>query len=513
MGDLKSNPALIYLGILLITGISACNTGSRINPEVKMLEKNWKLFSSADVDVSGEIISSPGYKCENEYNTAIPNTVLAALVENEVYKDIHFSDNFDKIPEEPFTVPWWYRKSFVLEYILKNEVYRLVFEGINYRANVWMNGQLVVSADTMEGCFRIFDFEVTDYLNTSENVLAVEVIPPKDQELTIGFVDWNPWPPDNNLGIWRPVKLVKSGRISMKQPFVNPSVNLEQHEASLTISTVLTNHSNTNVKGTVKCKIINSFDQGYYEILKEKGVFMDSVKERVIEMPYTLAPEESKKVIFNPADYEQLNISNPRLWWPNLLGNPELYSMELIVNDRRVIADKYTTHFGIREVSDYLNKNGHRGYKINGRKILIRGAGWVDDVLLADDDKKVKAQIEYVKHMGLNTIRLEGFWGRNKKIYEYADEYGLLIMIGWSCQWEWEGYCGRPEDDKYMSINTPEDIALHSRSYMDQVLWLRNHPSVFLWVYGSDKLIVPEMEKKINAFIEKEDPTLSNRKS
>ena len=105
-----------------------------------------------------------------------------------------------------------------------------------------MNSQLIASADTMEGCFRIFDFEVTEHIKSGENILAVEVIPPKNQELTIGFVDWNPWRPDQNLGIWRPVKLVKSGVVSVKNIFVRPEVNLETlKEASITITADLTN--------------------------------------------------------------------------------------------------------------------------------------------------------------------------------------------------------------------------------------------------------------------------------
>jgi len=143
---------------------------------------------------------------------------------------------------------------------------------------------------------------------------------------------------------------------------------------------------------------------------------------------------------------------------------------------------------------------------INGKKLLIKGAGWVDDIFLDDPDEKVEDQIRYVKHMNMNTIRLEGFWGKNEKIYDYADENGILIMIGWSCQWEWEGYCGRPEGE-YLSINTPEEISEHALAYQDQVEWLRNHPSIFLWVYGSDKLLVPDLEIKLNEMLSDKDGT------
>ncbi len=159
-------------------------------------------------------------------------------------------------------------------------------------------------------------------------------------------------------------------------------------------------------------------------------------------------------------------------------GYPELYSMEMNVSLGQNISDQAAVRFGIRDVKDYINENGHRGYKINGKKVQIMGGGWVDDVLLADPDEKIDAQLDYVKEMNLNTIRLEGFWGRNKRIYEKADENGILVMIGWSCQWEWEGYCGRPEEE-FLMINTPEEFTDHARAYMDQVKWLRNHQVYF----------------------------------
>jgi exo-1,4-beta-D-glucosaminidase len=178
--------------------------------------------------------------------------------------------------------------------------------------------------------------------------------------------------------------------------------------------------------------------------------------------------------------------------------------MEIIVDGG--VSDKQNIKFGIRDVQDYYTENGYRGFKINGKKLVIKGAGWVDDLFLNDSDEKVISQVEYAKHMNLNTIRLEGFWGKNQTLYNAADENGILLMIGWSCQWEWESYCGRKESE-FMSIDTPRDIELQSTAYIDQVKWLRNHPSIFLWVLGSDKLPNPELETKMNNLLKIFDPT------
>jgi len=441
------------------------------------MDKDWSLQSSSHITEDGAVISLPGYNSSDWYKTTVPSTVLAALARNNVYEDIFFSDNFDKIPEEPFMIPWWYRKSFDIEETDDGINYQLIFEGINYKANVWLNGKRVASSDNMEQPFRIFDFNVSDYLVKGENVLAVEIIPPVKGDLTIGYVDWNPWPADNNMGIWRPVKLLKTGAVSLKHIFVKPKVNVETlDEATLRISAVLSNHLDESIKSEVVCSIEDI-----------------SISQQVI-----LEANEVREIVFDVSDYDELHILNPRLWWPNNLGDPELYTLNIEAKINSDISDSEKVRFGIREVSDYINETGHRGY-------IINGAGWVDDVLLDESDQKIKSQIEYVKHMNLNTIRLEGFWGKNQSIYDYADENGILIMIGWSCHWEWEGYCGRPEEE-FMSINIEEND-LHAQAYMDQVYWLRNHPSIFLWVHGSDKLLKPELEKRLYESINLEDGT------
>ncbi len=473
----------VYL--LIALSLLSCEKKAEIDFVPINMDKDWTIFSSTDTEMNGAEISSSSFNTDNGYKTDVPSTVLAALVRNEVYKDIFLGDNFDKIPKEQFKVPWWYRKNFIVNDLSAGEQYNLVFEGINYRTNVWLNGQLVASADSVEQPFRMYDFPVTKLVKPGENVLAVEVIPPKDDDLTIGWVDWNPWPADNNMGIWRPVKLIRTGTVGIKNVFVEPHLNTDNlQEATLTLSADLVNKSNMEVSGTVTCNI----------------------GEINISQTYSLQPNEKKKMIFNPESYPELTISNPRIWWPNNLGEPELYTMEMSAMVNGQPSDHQETRFGIRDVKDYINEQGHRGYMINGKKVLIKGAGWVDDVLLDDPDEKVEAQIKYVKHMNLNTIRLEGFWGKNEKIYDYADENGILIMIGWSCQWEWEGYCNRPEDE-YMAIRTPEEIDLHSRAYLDQVRWLRNHPSIFVWVYGSDKVLVSDLENKMNEILSTEDPT------
>ncbi|KPL15643.1 MAG: hypothetical protein AMS26_07115 [Bacteroides sp. SM23_62] len=479
------NSLVFPIGIIAYLTFISCQEKSDQMVQELDITQDWEIFSSQDLEQDGKMISSPAFNAENVYKAAIPATVMTVLVRNGIYEDVFYSDHLSKISREPFTVPWWYRKTFQIDSKTSTEYYNLVFEGLNHKANIWLNGTLIGAADSIKGCFRMFEFDITDYLQTGENSMAVEIFPPEWGDLSIGFVDWNPWPPDNNMGLWRPVKLLKTGPVALKNVFVKPSLDTETlKEASLTISADLINHSDKKLSGQVEIQMI-----GFR-----------------IRQDFSLDPHETKTIFFSPSDYPELNLKDPELWWPNNLGDPNLYQMNITATQDAYVSDEKSVRFGIREVTDYFNDNGHRGFMINGKKLLIKGAGWVDDIFLDDPDEKVEDQIRYVKHMNLNTIRLEGFWGKNEKIYEFADENGILIMIGWSCQWEWEGYCGRPEDD-YMAIKSPQEIKEHAKAYQDQVEWLRNHPSVFLWIYGSDKLLVPDLEQRLNEMLSSKDGT------
>ncbi len=471
---------LIPVFIISLLSINAENL-----PETS-LNKDWILFSSEKTNAEDSIISTSDFKLNDFYKTDIPKTVLAALVENGVYQNPYFGRNLLSIPEEQFHKPWWYRKEFNIDQIGKNDNYQLTLEGINYKAELWINGKMVAGEDTLEGPFGIFDFNVTEYLIKGKNIIAVKIIPPVNGDLTIGFVDWNPTPPDKMMGLWRGVKLKMTREVSLDDVFVKTKLDQETlNEAEITISAQLTNFSNKKVLGFVA----GEFGEG-----------------RAFSKTFSLEPFESSQIIISSGDDKDLKIKNPKIWWPNNLGKPHLYKLSLQVKVNNKVSDKQEMRFGVREVEDFINEQGYRGYKINGKKILIKGAGWVDDMMLNDSDEKVIAQIKYARHMNLNTIRLEGFWGKNETLYNAADENGILIMLGWSCQWEWKGYCGR-EETKYMCIDTPRDIELQTWAYNQQVKWLRNHPSIFVWILGSDKYPSPEVQTRLLSYLAESDPT------
>ncbi len=151
---------------------------------------------------------------------------------------------------EPFKGPWWYRQEFDLPKEAPFATARLIFEGINYRANIFLNGEKIAAADQIFGAFRVFDLNISDLAVTGRNYLAVEVLPPQPGEPTIGFVDWNPKPPDRNMGIFRPVRVKLSGPVSLDHPFVTSQVDTQTlKEAKLTVTALLTNHGDKRGHG------------------------------------------------------------------------------------------------------------------------------------------------------------------------------------------------------------------------------------------------------------------------
>ncbi len=450
------------------------------------LSEGWRIYAAGEVDVPGDVVSLPGFDAQNWVPATVPCTVLAALVAAGECEDPYFGMNLRKIPREPFEQPWRYRTGFRLSEAQASQTVLLEFDGINYAANIWLNGRQIAKAGGMKGAFRQFQYDVSRVVEAGRNVLVVEVIPPKPGDFTIGFVDWNPPAPDRNVGVFRPVRLRFCKGVSIENPFVQTRLNLDTlAEAHLTITAEVVNHTGQAITGSLEGSI-----EGIH--------FAREVR---------LQAGEKRQVTFTGDDCPQLRVTNPRVWWPHDLGTPELYPLEMKFIAGSHLSDVALVRFGIREVADYWTPEGHRGFKVNGREVLIKGAGWTDDLLLADTRETIDAELRYVRHMNLNCIRCENIWGKDQTLYDLCDQYGILMMVGWSCQWEHEQYLGKPVDERYGGVVTPEDIELVTKSWQDQLLWLRNHPSIYVWAVASDKTCAPELEKRYIEILDKYDLT------
>jgi len=290
------------------------------------LYAGWKIQASFEVKGTPEEISRPDFDTRGWYSASVPSTVLAALVENGVYQNPYFGMNLKNISSKPFSKPWWYRTQFPLLAQDATGTVLLEFDGVNYSANIWLNGHRVAASSQIKGAFRRFQFDVSKLITVGENVLAVEVIPPQPGDFSTGFVDWNPPPPDRNMGIFRTVRLRFCRDVSIENPFVRTDLNAETlDEAGLTITAELTNHTDGTVSGTLEGEI-------------------ESIRFR---KAVTIDPQERKTV-----QLADLKIARPRVWWPHDMGAPELYDLHLrfIADDKA--ADVAGVRFGIRKVED-----------------------------------------------------------------------------------------------------------------------------------------------------------------
>jgi exo-1,4-beta-D-glucosaminidase len=446
-----------------------------------VLRDGWMLQSSAQITTEAGVLSTMRFQPSGWCPVTVPTTVVAALVKNKVYPDPMFGMNLRSLPgttyrvgtnfsntampaDSPFAVPWWYRQEFVLPAGYKGRNIALHFDGINYRAEIWLNGTQIAASEAVAGAWRTYEFDISSLaLPGKTNVLAVKVFPPSETDLAITFVDWMPQPPDKNMGLWRGVAIIASGPVTLRHPAVfSHLVAPSGSSAHLTVAALLHNGSAREVRGTLKGRI-------------EKIEFAQEV---------TLGPGETRDVTFEPDHFPQLVFRAPRLWWPAQMGNPELYDLHLEFTANGAVSDRADTKFGIREVASELTAEKKRVFSVNGKKILVRGAGWAPDLLLRENSQRLDDELRYVRDMGLNTVRLEGKL-ETDEFFDLADRYGILIMAGWCCCDHWERW------QKW----TAQDHSIAEQSLRSQMYRLRRHPSLLMWLNGSDNPPPADVEK------------------
>jgi exo-1,4-beta-D-glucosaminidase len=475
-------PSFIFL-VLAQFLLAAALFGQTLktDPEAKLtLREGWSLQTSAKVDAKGEVISTPEFVPSGWHEATVPTTVVAALVKDKTLPDPDFGMNLRGLagvtypiganfsntamaPDSPYAVSWWYRKQFALPSSY-NKVTWLNFSGINYRANIWLNGKQIAKSDDVAGAWRTYEFNVTDAAKPgAENVIAVQAFAPTEHDLAITFVDWNPAPPDKNMGLWREVYFTASGPVALRYPTVISKVNSPaNNSAQLTVTAQLKNGTAKPVKGWLRGEI-------------EGARFEQEVE---------LAANESKDVTFAPDKFPQLVVANPRLWWPAQMGKPNLYKLIMEFDAGGEAKDFYQTEFGIREITSDFNSVGGRQFHINGKNILIRGGGWSPDMMLRENSQYLQDEFRYVRDMGLNTIRLEGKL-ETQEFFDLADRQGILVMAGWCCCDFWERW----------PRWKPEDFEIAKQSLRDQIYRMRSHPSLVMWLNGSDNPPPPDVEQ------------------
>ncbi|MEA3177901.1 MAG: exo,4-beta-D-glucosaminidase [Gammaproteobacteria bacterium] len=424
---------------------------------------HWLIQSSSKAQASGADISSSGFSTKDWYPVSGRATVMAGLLENGKYENVFYSDNLRAAAEPEssgvaFVVPWWYRTEFT---VVENGQHTLLrIKGMIPSADVWLNGNPVAEHTTVAGAYPVHELDVTRWVHAGTNALALRVYPGDPRtDLTIGWVDWNPTPPDNNMGPWRGVEIVRTGPVQIRFPQVTSKLSLpDLASAALTVKMEARNLDTSAHDATID------------------GVVAGVTLRQTIH----LAPGEAKTVLFSPKSDPALNLQHPKVWWPVGMGAHPLYQLKMNAAVDGAISDETSATFGVRTVSSHLTKQGYIQFVVNGKPVLIRGAGWAPDMFLRDDPKRMEAEFSYVLNLGLNTIRSEGKL-EDERFYDLADRDGIMILAGWECCDKWESAAqtgGAPWD--------ASDEKVAAASMASEARLLRNHPSVIGFLIGSD---------------------------
>lgn len=420
----------------------------------------WKIQSSSKVQVGGQAVSQPGFSTQGWYPVSAQATVFAGWLENGKYADVFDGTRLREVNAGHFRVPWWYRAEFSLPSSDSGTHTFIRTNGIIPSADLWLNGVKIADHALVAGAFAVHEIDVTRTAHPGVNTLAVDVYPADpERDLVSSWIDWNPAAPDNNMGLWRGIDIVRSGAVSLHDPQVTSELALPKLDhARLTIKVAIRNEDSSGHEATVSGRVA--------DIPVERRVY--------------LKPHQTRTITFDAATTPALDLDHPDVWWPAGMGAHPLYTLTLTARVEGAVSDHAQTTFGIRDVRSHLTKQGYRRFVVNGMPLLIRGAGWAPDMFLRDQPERLADEFAYVRDLGLNAIRTEGKLER-QNFYDLADRNGIMILAGWECCDKWEAWAktgGEPWD--------AHDLQVAHASMASEAKLLRNHPAVIAFLIGSD---------------------------
>lgn len=522
--------------------------------QVFSLNNGWELADGESVMANSQSVHAENYNTAKWYNATVPGTVLTTLVNQGVYSDPYIGLNNMAIPDTLCRKDWWYRLAFETPKSNAGKLAWLQFNGINYKAQIWLNGKLI---GTINGAFKRGIFEVSQYLKAAgKNILAVHILPPPnpgiphEQSAIAGMGpnggqlaldgptfmssegwDWVPGIRDRNIGIWQDVQLKYTGAVSIIDPQVITDLPLpDTSVAYVTVKATLKNNSNAIQTIVLKGSI-------------ESAVFSSTV---------TLNPKEEKLVVMDAKNNAALQMKQPKLWWPNGYGLPSLYTLKLTALNGKSLSDEVSTRFGIREFSyelmadapdkpkwrfeysptnmlqklplldnvkrrdvgkrifiptlrqeidtkDFISlddtTNPYLVIKVNGVKVFCKGGNWgMDDGMKRVERSRLEPAFKLHREANYNMVRNWTGESTESVFYDLADEYGMLV---WNDFWlSTEGYNLAPNDQQLFLANT-----------LDAIKRFRNHASIAIWCPRNEGYAPVGIEDELAMQLATEDGT------
>jgi beta-mannosidase len=462
----------------------------------------WQLQDVAKVPTRAAIVSTQTFHPHSWYPATVPGTVLTTLVNNHVYPEPLYGENMRAIPESLNQTSYWYRTTFRVPLTNRGRHTWLHFAGINYSAEVWVNGHQV---STTRGAFIRGDFDVTPFVRPGYfATLAVLVSPqphpgvPHEHTIadgvgknggitaidgptflsTIGW-DWLAAVRDRDTGIWLPVTLSSTGPVVIENPFITSKLSPKLDSADLNISASLKNTSATPLTGTLIGTITG-----------EKDAHPVSFHIQV-----TLDPNVYTPITLDARALPELHLEHPQLWWPNGYGPQNLYHLTLAIELAGRTSDRDAIQFGIRKIDYQVPDSENLTISVNNVRIMVRGGNWgLDEALKRIPRERLDAQFHLHALAHLNMIRNWVGQSTSPDFYDLADKYGILL-------WD-EFFQPNPADGP-----NPDDIPTYIANVTDKILRYRNHPSIAVWCARNEGYPPKALDDQLRTLMAELDPT------
>lgn len=488
-----------------------------VSENALVLHDGWRMQAQVLAGADGAAISRPGVALENWCAAAVPTTVLGALVRQGVYPDPYVGANnmlipdasddhnrrydlakFSHLPDKsnPWSKPWWFRTEFDVPERFSGKVVWLNLDGLNYRADIWLNGQRLADSRQVAGMFQRFHFDITALaLRGRRNVLAVRVYPldhPGDpvheqldglsgsfgpnggdgeilrnvtQYCAIGW-DWVPAARDRNMGLWQHVWLEATGPVVARDPAAFTAVRLPGGgEAALTLRCHLENADNAPRAAEVLVRI------------EPDGFAGEPV---VVRTNVVLSPREMVELKLTPQQFPALLLKKPRLWWPVTYGEQPLYQLTIETRVSGEVSSRVGRRFGVRSVGSFLLPSGGRAFTVNGRTLRLTGGAWIPDFLMSWSAQRYRHEIRLMAEGNHTVVRVNGCGIIPPDVFfDTCDRLGIMVWEDLS-RTSLSGDYRKDGRKGWYPVDCDEP-SLWLANMKDCVVRLRGHPSLLVW--------------------------------
>ncbi|EDM35943.1 beta-mannosidase precursor [Pedobacter sp. BAL39] len=461
------------------------------NPQV-----SWQIKPQAELRSSGYELSMPGFRIPTPVKGVVPSTVFTAYVDAGIVADPSYADHIWKVDESFYNRPFWYRTEFELPASYKKgQRVWLHFDNTNRYADFYFNGKKLSGTKTstkdVSGHMLRTKYEVTALLKAAgKNAIAV-LITDADQKkkrnsedrfgvtasptyLSAASWDWMPYIPGRLAGITGNAYIEITGDVTLEDPWIRSQLESNEY-AYLSLSSTLKNSSSSKKEVTIS----GTIEPGRIEFSKKISIDAGA----------------TSNIYLDKKDVAGFLIQNPRLWWPNGYGEPNLYTCKLTCSVNGETSDVKDITFGIKEYSYQFVKNAAgwpvMNFYINGHKIYVKGGSWgMSEYLLRCHGQEYETKIKLHKDMNYNMIRLWTGCVTDDEFYEYCDKHGMMV---WDDFWLYVAYNDVASDDDFKA------------NALDKVKRLRNHPSIALWCGANETHPKPELDNYLRGIVAVED--------